>query len=129
MLWSKSINSDSFALIDFCSSLEWNAYFHNSLVKVLPLFQSNHTPLVLISQAFQFNTYMPIKFEKHWLQKKGFKELFTIWWNAYIIISDFGENWRLKLHSIRKKIRRWSINLKSEQKKKLLYQSEIQNYN
>jgi hypothetical protein len=89
MLWSKSINSDSFALLDrFFSSLEWNAYFHNSLVKVLPLFQSNHTPLVLISQAFQF------------------KELFTIWWNAYIIISDFGENWRLKLHSIRKKIKK-----------------------
>jgi hypothetical protein len=32
----------------------------------------------------------------------------------------------LKLHSIRKKLRGWSINLKADKKHKVKYQSEIQ---
>jgi hypothetical protein len=61
------------------------------------------------------------------LQQKGFKELFTLWWNACVIIFNIGENWRLKLHSIRKKLRDLSINLKAEQNKhKIKYQSKIQ---
>jgi hypothetical protein len=91
--WSKSIHSDSFALLDrFFSSLEWQAHFPHSLFKSLPLLQSDHIPLVLIPQAFQLSTQIPIKFEKLWLQQKGFRELFTLWWNAYIIISDIGGN-------------------------------------
>jgi hypothetical protein len=38
-----------------------------------------------------FNPHFHIKFEKNWLQQEGFQELFTIWWNSYIILIDFGE--------------------------------------
>jgi hypothetical protein len=100
----------------FFSSVDWYNHFNNYLVRALPLIQSDHTPLIL-STIHIFNSHFQIKLKKIWLQQDRFKDLFTIWWNFFIILVDFGEKWRLKLHFIRKKLRGWSLNLRASKKR------------
>jgi hypothetical protein len=126
--WSKSIHSDSFALLDrFFYTLSWSSHFNACVVKSLLLVQSHHTHLILYSNKHIFHSNLPIRFEKCWLQKPGFIDLFRRWWNSCILSSfDVGEFWRLKLHIIRKKLKGWSLNLKAEKKKnRKFFQEEI----
>jgi hypothetical protein len=55
------------------------------------MLQSDHTLLILCTSSNIFNAHFNFKFEKTWLKEQGFKELFSLWWNSYIILLDVGE--------------------------------------
>jgi hypothetical protein len=78
--WTKSISSDSFALLDrfFCST-SWNLIFSNSIVTSLPRLQSDHNPIVLKGHSLPLTKHQPIRFEKNWLSQDGFIKLFGHW--------------------------------------------------
>jgi hypothetical protein len=63
------------------------------------------------------------RFEKSWIDIPEFFDLFLKWWSEYHIIGDFGNEWKLKLQHIRKRLRGWNRNIiaaKHKNKKKLL---------
>jgi hypothetical protein len=71
----------------------------------LPRFLSDHNPLILCGTMFTHPITKPLRFEKTWLNLPGFLELLEKWWQEFHIRGDFGNDWRLKLQYIRKKLR------------------------
>jgi hypothetical protein len=56
-------------------------------------------------------------------------ELFESWWGNFVIIFDIANQWRLKLHFIRKKFRGYDSNLKAAKRKnKIEYSSSIKQF-
>lgn len=104
-------------------------FYSNSLVTSLSRVLSDHNLLILSTNSYENTSYKLIKFEKIWLSQYGFKELFSDWWHNYAIIHDFGNQWRLKLQFMRKKLGGWNRNFNAEQQKlKNKYLDEISQY-
>jgi hypothetical protein len=116
------------ALLDwFFYSLSWNTHFLHTIVISLPKFLSDYTPLILCINKKQsqslprfLSDYTPlilcinkqqsqsvsiVRFEKKWLVQSGFMDLIIKLWSEHHLIHDFGNEWRLKLQHMRKKIR------------------------
>jgi hypothetical protein len=66
----------------------------------------------LISKGYTF------RFEKWWLEAKGFDELVRQTWEEAYPVSEPIDAWQYKIRKLRKKVKGWSVNMEAEKKKR-----------
>ena len=76
--WARSLNSTSQALLDrVLCSISWNSHFNSARLTSLPRTYSDHSPIILDTQAIVFPPSKIIRFDKSWLEYEGFYELLS----------------------------------------------------
>jgi hypothetical protein len=66
----------------------------------------------LISKGYTF------RFEKWWLEAKGFDELVRQTWEEAYPVSEPIDACQYKIRKLRKKVKGWSVNMEAEKKKR-----------
>jgi hypothetical protein len=91
---------------------EWDAVYPIAKVIMLPKEVSDHNALKVT-----FGDHM-FRFEKWWLEVKGFEDIVKKTWSNRCPFSDPMEVWQFKIRSLRKMVKGWSRNIEAEMKKK-----------
>jgi len=60
------------------------------------------------------------RFEKWWLQQPDFKELIAKLWNTHCAFTDPLDIWQFKIRLVRKKVKRWALNINVQVRKQKL---------
>lgn len=90
----------------FLVSGEWEDLFSHMCVCALPRPGSNHTPLMLKGGDFHSNSGpRPFRFQNMWLLHPRFVDIIRNWWDDLEVWGPPGQIFRLKLKSIRDKLR------------------------
>jgi hypothetical protein len=87
-------------------------------LKSLPRVESDHTPLVLDTGAFSPPAVKQFRFEKWWLEVKGFSEVVVKSWTSPCNLSKSIDVWQYKIRNLRKTLKGWAINREAEQNKR-----------
>jgi hypothetical protein len=95
----------------------WEAKYPLARTSMLPKGVSDHNPLMItFGENLEGDT--PIfRFEKWWIEVKGFENPVKETWSKGRPTSDPIDRWQFKMRSLSKKIKGWSTNLDAERKR------------
>jgi hypothetical protein len=117
--WSNNQEKPIMAVLDrVFGNVEWDSIYPLTSMRILPRETSDHNPLKvcfgdkLISKGYTF------RFEKWWLEAKGFEELVRQPWEEAGPVSEPIDVWQYKIRKLRKKVKGWCVNMEAEKKKR-----------
>ena len=105
-----------------------DAQYTNINIRSAACLGSDHVPLLIDFGVDNVKKPYLFRFEKWWLEQKGFLDIVKKCWESPCHHTDPLERWQFKLRSLRRKLKGWSLNLNSELKKKkhaLLEESDV----
>jgi hypothetical protein len=88
--------------------------------RALPKNPSDHVPILWEFGQAQKHRKPRFKFEKWWLLHDSIGELVQIFWQTPVGGRTTIERWQNKVKLFRKKTRGWSINIESENRKRMI---------
>jgi hypothetical protein len=115
--WSNKQTAPVMSVLDrvlVCT--DWDTHFKDASCESLTRIGSNHSPLIVNTADSRFVHHKNFRFEQHWLEQRGFKELVRSKWPVrdYRGVQDF---WRDLKASTRKFYKGWGANFQSQLKR------------
>jgi hypothetical protein len=98
-------------------STQWEAKYPLARVTNLPRGVSDHNPLLLNFGDKDKKKAYTFRFEKWWLEIKGFEGMVKRWWDIHCLFSDPIDRWQHKIRNLRRKIKGWGRNVDAELRK------------
>jgi hypothetical protein len=117
--WDNSRRVPTYERLDrVLVSTEWEQNFPLVTVEALNKEISDHTPLLLSTEAkAKPKKQPPFKFELGWLLKEGFFEVVSEVWNKETRGSTPMQRWQKKIRRLRQFFRGWAKNMNGSYKK------------
>ena len=80
--------------------------------------RSDHVPLLIDFGTENVKKPTLFRFEKWWLEQLDFKHFVSKIWSTECAYQDALDIWQFKIRLLRKKVKRWAININAEIKRK-----------
>lgn len=115
--WSNDQVDLLFQKLDRClMSADWGALFPLVFVSALDRGLSDHTPLLLDTDTFNF-VESSFKFELSWLLREELEAIVLFVWELDVGTVSSIEEWQFRLRTLRRNLKGWNRNVESSYKK------------